>query len=224
MIWLVGQDLNQYRQLIHSFVIRKIQSRQFHALSEVINNKNESPDAILIDIDGMEALSLEYCWIATHSNDNKKTNILLFSSNADEAIEVSAFEAGANDFILKPFKPAAVVERISTRLEKVSSKHVIRSVVDGEHPLEIDKEKFSVRFKEEEVLFSRKEFELLFLLAGNPGKVYRREELYKALWSGEYDPKDRTIDVHILRIRKKISDNSIITIKGVGYRFNLKYQ
>ncbi len=222
MIWLVGKDLNQYRPLLHTFSNQKIASKHYESLTDALRVLDQKPDAILIDIDGVEQLSLEFCWIVNHNINYKKASIFIFSSNADETLEVSAFEAGASDFIVKPFRKDAVLSRIQSRLNNFSENHLIRSSLNGETVLEINKEEFSVLFKDEMITLSRKEFELLYLLAGNPGKVFSREELYKRVWSNEYDPKDRTIDVHILRLRKKLDDNIITTLKGVGYRLNLK--
>jgi two-component system alkaline phosphatase synthesis response regulator PhoP len=177
MIWLVGEDLNQYRQLLHSFAVQKIPNRQFDRLADVIHNIEQKPEAILIDIDGIEQLSLEFCSIVSHKQYNCKTNILLFSSNTDENVEVSAFEAGANDFILKPFKHTAVLQRIQARLDKLSSTQVLKLILHPTHTLEINKEEFTVQYDGNEITFSKKEFELLFLLASNPGNVFRREEL-----------------------------------------------
>jgi two-component system alkaline phosphatase synthesis response regulator PhoP len=222
MIWLVGKDLGEYRPLINTLSTQKIFSKEYNNLSDVLRVLDQMPDAIIIDVDGIEALSLEFCWIVNHNLKYKKANIIFFSSNNDSNLEVSAFEAGVSDFILKPFKKEAAISRIQSRLNIHSDKHVIRTSQNGETIFEINKEDFSVLFKDSLITLSKKEFELLYVLAANPGKVFGREELYKKIWSSEYDPKDRSIDVHILRLRKKLDENIITTLKGIGYRFNLK--
>ena len=218
MIWLVGKDLVQYRQIMHSLNVQKIANEQYENITDVFKILDKKPEAILIDIDGIETVSLEFCWIVNHNSKFSKATIMVFSSNVDEALEVSAFEAGVADFIVKPFKKEAVLSRINARLNNFSSTRLIRTVDND--VLEINKEDFSISYRNTLISLSKKEFELLYLLASNPGKVFKRDELYKRIWSGDYDPNDRSIDVHILRIRKKLTDNVISTIKGVGYRFN----
>jgi two-component system alkaline phosphatase synthesis response regulator PhoP len=223
MIWFVGKTLEQYQPVIRSLNVNRIQSRQYASLTDVLNLIDEKPQAIVIDMDGIETLTLEFCWIVTHNLNPKRTNILLFSSNSDESLEVSAFQSGASDFILKPFKDQPVVSRISSRIGFTNENSMLRSSGNGQQTLEINKDEFSVIYDGNEITFSRKEFELLYLLASHPGKVFSREEIYKKIWTGAFDPKERTIDVHILRVRKKLDDNVISTLKGVGYRFNLKH-
>ena len=222
MIWLVGKNPLQFNTLAHSLQVGKMPSRQYENLTEVLNFIEEKPEAILIDMDGMEELSLEFCWIVTQKLSLKNTSIILFSSNKNESMEVSAFQSGASDFILKPFKEKPVFSRIISRLHQPNDKHILRHTINGNEILEINREEYSVRYRNEEITLSRKEFELLYLFAGNPGKVFSREELYKRIWSGLFDPKERTIDVHILRLRKKLDEKLIATLKGVGYRFNTR--
>jgi two-component system alkaline phosphatase synthesis response regulator PhoP len=223
MIWFVGKKLEQYKPVMHTLSANKINSRQYESLTDVMKQMDQKPMAIVIDMDGIETLSLEFCWIVTHNMNPKQTNILLFSSNSDEKLEVSAFQSGASDFILKPFREQSVVSRISSRIGINNDNSIVRSSGNGKQMLEINKDQFSVVYNGTEINFSRKEFELLHLFASQPGKVFSREDLYKKIWTGTFNSKERTIDVHILRIRKKLDDSVITTLKGVGYRFNLKY-
>lgn len=147
----------------------------------------------------------------------KDTAIIFLTALADEENEIFGLELGADDYISKPIKPKLFISKVKATLRRLSSKSELIIFDD----LEIDREKFIVRYKGEEIIFPRKEFELLALLASKPGKVFLRQDILNKVWGRDVIVGDRTIDVHVRKIRKKLNNDSIQTIKGVGYKFDI---
>lgn len=177
----------------------------------------EKPDIILLDImmpvmDGIQA-----CQEIRKIEDLKDAYIIFLTARVEEYSEIAGFSAGADDYISKPIKPGALVSRIQTVLKR-QQKSDDSDELNFED-LKIDRKSFEVTYKENKVHFARKEFELLYLLAGNPGKVYSRNDILDNIWGNDVYVGDRTIDVHIRKIREKVGSKIIKTVKGVGYKF-----
>ena len=136
----------------------------------------------------------------------------------EEYSEVAAFDAGGDDYITKPIKPRALLSRINSFYKRKSSVDNSKNVIEVENLL-IDKDSYVVKLDGNEVFFPKKEFELLYFLATNPKKVYSRESLIRNLWGTDVHVVARTVDVHIRKIREKLGQDFISTIKGVGYKF-----
>lgn len=147
----------------------------------------------------------------------KDTAIIFLTALADEENEIFGLEVGADDYISKPIKPKLFISKVKATLRRLNTKSELIVFND----FEIDREKFVVRYKGEEIIFPRKEFELLALLASKPGKVFLRQEILNKVWGRDVIVGDRTIDVHVRKIRKKINADCIQTIKGVGYKFDI---
>ena len=144
--------------------------------------------------------------------------IIFLTAREEEYSEVAAFEAGADDYITKPIKPRALISRINSFYKrKSSSKNLANLLTIGD--LNIDKDTYTVTLKGKEIFFPKKEFELLYFLACNEKKVYSRDSLLRNIWGMDVRVVPRTVDVHIRKIREKIGQNYINTIKGVGYNF-----
>ncbi|MFL5729877.1 MAG: response regulator [Cytophagaceae bacterium] len=177
------------------------------------------PDLILLDImmpvmDGIEA-----CRAIRKIPELKDVFIIFLTARSEEYSEVAAFEAGANDFIVKPIKPRALVSRINAFFKRdVEEKdnHVIRV-----KNISIDKTSYTVYKDSQRIAMARKEFELLYLFCQNPNKIFNREELLKQVWGSDVYVVSRTVDVHIRKIREKIGAEYINTIKGIGYKLEL---
>ena len=155
--------------------------------------------------------------------DFKEVPIIFLTAKSGETDEILGLELGASDYIQKPISPKKLIARVNSNLrkttvEKRSSEEKMQLAIG---PLLIDKEKFIVHIENSETIFPRKEFMLLFFLASNPGRVYSRTELLKEIWGDDVFVVDRTVDVHIRKIREKLGEhfNLIETIKGVGYKF-----
>jgi two-component system, OmpR family, alkaline phosphatase synthesis response regulator PhoP len=178
----------------------------------------EKPHLIILDImmpvmDGIEA-----CRIIRQNPEMKNTMIAFLTARNEDYSQIAGFDVGADDYISKPIKPRVLVSRIKALLRRVSGETNGSMVKIG--GLEIDREKYTVSYNDEQMTFPRKEFELLSLLISKPGKVFTREEIMTRVWGDDIIVGDRTIDVHIRKIREKLGDDSIKTIKGVGYKFD----
>ena len=179
--------------------------------------KRLKPDLILLDVmmpvlDGIEA-----CKIIKSDSDFAETFVVFLTARAEEYSEIAGFNAGADDYISKPIKPRVLLSRISAILRRKSKAPVETKLTVGN--IVIDRETFLVYKGEERIQLARKEFELLYLLASKPGKVFTREYILEKVWGDEVLVVDRTIDVHIRKLREKIGDDYIGTVKGVGYKF-----
>lgn len=178
----------------------------------------EKPHLIILDImmpvlDGIEA-----CRIMRSNPDLKNSMIAFLTARNEDYSQIAGFDVGADDYISKPIKPRVLVSRIKALLRRVGGEPASHTVKIGD--LEIDREKYTVSINGEQLVFPRKEFELLSLLISKPGKVFTREEIMTRVWGDDIIVGDRTIDVHIRKIREKLGDDSIKTIKGVGYKFD----
>lgn len=149
------------------------------------------------------------------------TYIIFLTARAEEYSEVAAFDIGADDYITKPIKPRALMSRISALFRRESKKSKPEdSVTVGE--LTIDRKSYTVFNRNMPVTLPKKEFELLFFLAQNPNKVFSRDDLLQNIWGTDVYVLARTVDVHIRKVREKIGEGYIKTVKGVGYKFDLK--
>jgi two-component system, OmpR family, alkaline phosphatase synthesis response regulator PhoP len=148
----------------------------------------------------------------------KNTLIAFLSARDEDYSQIAGFESGADDYITKPIKPKVFVSRIKglmRRIEEQSTQAVIHA-----GNLQIDKERYLVVQENKEITLPRKEFELLCLMASKPGRVFKREEILSRIWGNDTIVGDRTIDVHIRKLREKLGDDYFKTIKGIGYKFD----
>ena len=148
----------------------------------------------------------------------KDTLIIFLSALSDESTEIRGLETGADDFLTKPISPKILLSKVNALFRRLN-KEDSDTVQIGD--LVIDREKYMVIYKGTDIVLARKEFELLALLASKPGKVFLRNEILNQVWGTEVIVGDRTIDVHIRKIRQKLNLDCITTVKGVGYKFEL---
>jgi len=180
--------------------------------------KENSPSMIILDIMMPGKNGIEVCKILRLQPQFKDTVIIFLSALSDEGTEIKGLETGADDYITKPISPKVLISKVNALFRRVAKESDdILQVED----LVIDREKYSVTYKKEPVALARKEFELLALLASKPGKVFLRNEILDKVWGTEVIVGDRTIDVHIRKIRQKLGVDCITTVKGVGYKFEL---
>ena len=177
-----------------------------------------NPDLILIDIMMPEIDGIEICRKLRDIEKFQSTFILFLTARVEEYSEVAAFDAGGDDYITKPIKPRALLSRINSFYKRKSSVDNSKNVIEVEN-LIIDKDSYVVKVDGNEVFFPKKEFELLHFLATNPKKVFSRESLLRNIWGADVHVVARTVDVHIRKIREKLGQDFINTIKGVGYKF-----
>ncbi|WP_109829455.1 response regulator transcription factor [Reichenbachiella versicolor] len=178
------------------------------------------PDLILLDIMMPGQDGVETCRQMRELSELSGTFIIFLTARVEEYSEVAAFENGADDYLTKPIKPRALMSRINAIFRR-SKKEIDTEEKINVGDLMIDKQGFIVRKNETEFNFPKKEFELLYFLAKHPGKVFSREDLLHNIWGSDVYVLTRTVDVHIRKVREKIGDGYISTIKGVGYKFEL---
>jgi len=176
------------------------------------------PDLIILDVMMPGKTGIEVCSALRLLPAFKSTLIIFLTAMSDDTAEVKGLEIGADDYLKKPIRPNVLMSKVNSLFRRVS-KEIDHNINLGE--LIINRENFSVRFKNVEINLARKEFELLSLLASKPSKVFLRNEILNQIWGTEVIVGDRTIDVHIRKIRQKLNLDCIKTVKGVGYKFEL---
>ena len=176
------------------------------------------PDLIILDIMMPGKNGIEVCNILRMQPAFKETLIIFLTALSDEGTEVKGLETGADDFITKPVSPKVLVSKVNALFRRLNKEDTgILQIGD----LKIDREKYIVNYLGADIILARKEFELLALLASKPGKVFLRNEILNQVWGTVVIVGDRTIDVHVRKIRQKLSLDCITTVKGVGYKFDL---
>jgi two-component system alkaline phosphatase synthesis response regulator PhoP len=181
--------------------------------------KTFSPDLILLDIMMPHQDGVETCRQMREIPELAEAHITFLTARAEEYSEVAAFEAGADDYITKPIKPRALMSRISALFRKESKSKSKPQISAG--GLIIDRSSYTVIADDAQFTLPKKEFELLYFLAQNPNKVFSRDELLHNIWGTDVYVLARTVDVHIRKVREKIGDGYISTVKGVGYKFEI---
>ena len=176
------------------------------------------PDIILMDVMMPEMSGIEACEEIKNIDQLSQAIIIFLSARSEDYTQISAYDAGADDYISKPVNPKILLKKISNIAKKISSEKNAPKTIDL-GSIKINKEEYVVIKDKKEILLPRKEFELLFLLATKPEKVFTREEIMNKVWGTQVVVGDRTIDVHVRKLREKIGEKHIKTLKGVGYKF-----
>jgi two-component system alkaline phosphatase synthesis response regulator PhoP len=187
----------------------------------VAEAKKVQPDLIVLDIMMPKMDGIEACRIMRTMPEFKTTFMVFLTARSEEYSEIAGFNVGADDYIAKPIKPRALVSRINAILRRNSAPEEVADNKLEIGDLVIDREAYLVFQGGNKVVLAKKEFELLYLLASKPGKVYTREVILKNIWEDSVVVTNRTIDVHIRKIREKLGENYVSTVKGVGYKFEL---
>ena len=207
-------DLIEYNLKKEGFKVIKAENGE----EGISKAKEHRPDLILLDImmpkmDGLEAVE-----IMRKDDDLKKTPIIFLTARSDEKTEIDGLNKGGDDYITKPISTTKLVSRIKAVLRRFDDSEQTANKLEG-HDLQIDKDRYIVLQEGNEFQLPRKEFELLFFLASRKGKVHDRQTLLNKVWGDNIYVVDRTVDVHVRKIREKLGDHYIETVKGVGYRF-----
>lgn len=182
--------------------------------------KKFTPDLVLLDIMMPKMDGVETCRLLRDVPALQKTFIIFLTARSEEYSEVAAFDVGADDYITKPIKPRALISRINALFRRDTKKTVPESTITIGN-LIIDRVSYTIKLHNKEINLPKKEFELLFFLAQNPNKVFSRDDLLQNIWGSDVYVLARTVDVHIRKVREKIGDDYITTVKGVGYKFSL---
>ena len=191
-------------------------------LSAISKAKEIIPNLIIMDIMMPNMDGIEACEKLRADQKFNDTIIMFLTARGEDYSHVAAYEAGADDYVTKPVKPKVLVSKVKgllRRLKKVIENNI--NNIEFEN-IKIDREKYKVYISDKTLNLPRKEFELLYLLASKPDKVFKRDKIMEMVWGGEVIVGDRTIDVHIRKLREKIGDKYFKTVKGVGYKFVLE--
>ena len=188
-------------------------------LSAIKKAKEIIPNLIIMDVMMPKMDGIQACENLRANEKFNDTIIMFLTARGEDFSHVAAYEAGADDYVTKPVKPKILISKVKgllRRFKKVTDNDI--AIIELNN-ITIDKEKYKVYISGNNLDLPRKEFELLYLLASKPDKVFKREKIMENVWGGEVVVGDRTIDVHIRKLREKLGDKYIKTIKGVGYKF-----
>ncbi len=191
----------------------------FNGKEAIAKAKKEHPQLIIMDVMMPEMDGMEACENIRKIPELQDTIITFLTARSEDYSQVAGFDAGADDYIAKPIKPKVLVSKVQALLRRLKGVEGVSSTTTltlGN--IEINREEYKIIKDGEEIILPRKEFELFYLLATKPGKVFTREEILDKVWGNEVVVGGRTIDVHIRKLREKIGDSFFKTIKGVGYK------
>ena len=180
--------------------------------------KKENPDLIILDVMMPEMDGMETCYQMRNLPALKDTLIAFLTARGEDYSQIAGFDAGADDYITKPVKPRVLVSKVKAILRRKGGNAKVEEEIEV-GGISIDRERYLIKKEGVDINLPKKEFELLSLLMSKPGRVYTREVIMNNIWGGEVVVGDRTIDVHIRKLREKLGDNFIKTVKGVGYKF-----
>ncbi len=178
--------------------------------------RDVNPSLIILDIMMPEMDGIETCQIIRRDLQMSQPIITFLTSRAEDYSQIAGFEAGADDYITKPIRPRLLLSKVESLLRRT----IQSETIENTSSILIDREKYLVYVQGESKILPKKEFELLELLASRPGKVFKREQILSIVWGNDTIVGERTIDVHIRKLREKIGNDYIRTIKGVGYTFS----
>ena len=183
--------------------------------------KKEHPQLIIMDVMMPEMDGMEACENIRKIPELSNTIITFLTARSEDYSQVAGFEAGADDYISKPIKPKLLVSKVKALLRRLKGEETknLETITVGS--IIINREEYKIIKDNVEIVLPRKEFELFYLLASKPGKVFKREEILDKIWGNDVIVGGRTIDVHIRKLREKIGDDYFKTTKGVGYKFEL---
>ena len=219
----------------NNLLIVKENNRDFNGMIEFLNSNGfktsiasndkefiekttkSSPDLILMSIDGNSFDTIKLCQLLKSNKNTEAIFIVLLSTRKEEEIQIKGLEAGADDFVFQPITQRVLLSRLKALLKRRKWK----GVDDESEELFIDEERFLIIRKGQEIYLPKKEFQILSLLYSKPNKVFTREEIKNSLWENFEQVRGRTIDVHIRKIREKIGEDIVATVKGIGYRLEL---
>lgn len=181
--------------------------------------KKEKPDLVILEVDLNEGDGIETCWDIRADNSLAKIPVAFYATRSDDFIQITGFEAGADEFISKSVKSRLFAHRIKALLKRCYEKEEGAKEIKTYGNIEIDEEQVMVFKKGEPLKLSKKEFQLVVLLTSRPGKVFKRNYILLKVWGDDIIVGDRNIDTHIKKLRKKLGKQHIETVRGIGYKF-----
>ena len=187
----------------------------------IVMAKKERPQLIIMDVMMPEMDGMEACENIRKIPELAQVIITFLTARSEDYSQLAAFEVGADDYITKPIKPKLLISKVKALLRRLKNEESKSAETLNIGNIEISREEYKIIKDSIEIVLPRKEFELFYLLASKPGKVFKREEILDKVWGNEVVVGGRTIDVHIRKLREKIGEDLFITIKGVGYKFEI---
>ena len=186
--------------------------------SAIKKAEKEIPNLIIMDVMMPKMDGIEACGIIRQNPKFNDTIIMFLTARGEDYSHVAAYDAGADDYVTKPIKPKVFISKVKGLLRRLKKENNLTSIIEiGK--LIIDSDEYKVKVSDQSFSLPRKEFELLYLLASKPEKVFKRQKIMEFIWGSEVVVGDRTIDVHMRKLREKIGDKYLKTVKGVGYKF-----
>ena len=186
--------------------------------SAIKKAEKEIPNLIIMDVMMPQMDGIEACSIIRKNPIFNDTIIMFLTARGEDYSHVAAYDAGADDYITKPVKPKVFLSKVKGLLRRLKKESILESTIEvGD--LVIDRDEYKVKISGNPLILPRKEFELLYLLASKPEKVFKRGKIMQSIWGSDVVVGDRTIDVHMRKLREKIGDSYFKTVKGVGYKF-----
>ena len=186
--------------------------------SAIKKAEKEIPNLIIMDVMMPHMDGIETCSIIRKNPIFNDTIIMFLTARGEDYSHVAAYDAGADDYITKPVKPKVFLSKVKGLLRRLKKESILESTIEvGD--LVIDRDEYKVKISGKPLILPRKEFELLYLLASKPEKVFKRGKIMQSIWGSDVVVGDRTIDVHMRKLREKIGDSYFKTVKGVGYKF-----
>jgi len=183
--------------------------------------KKENPDLIILDIMMPEMDGIETCRQLRDLPEFKNTLIAFLTARNEDYSQIAGFDVGADDYITKPIKPRVLTSRINALFRRYKEEEKIdKGKITNIGNLQIDRDQYLIYQDGEKIVLPRKEFELLSLLTSKPGKVFTRDEILEKVWGSDIVVGDRTIDVHVRKLREKLGEECIKTVKGIGYKYD----
>jgi two-component system, OmpR family, alkaline phosphatase synthesis response regulator PhoP len=182
--------------------------------------RQHRPNLVILDIMMPEMDGIEVCRRIRAQPEFNETTIAFLTARDEDLSQINALDVGGDDYISKPIKPQVLISRVKALLRRNKLDDATNSPIIKIGDLEIDRQKVQILRGSEIIELPRKEFELIVLLVSKPGKVFTREEIYSKIWGNDVIVGDRTIDVHIRKLREKLGENYIKTLKGIGYKFD----
>lgn len=180
--------------------------------------RRTQPDLVVLDVMMPKKTGVEVCQILRTQAAFKETLIIFLTAVNDDGSQIRGLETGADDYVSKPVSPKVFLSRVNALFRRLNKTEVKTLELDN---IKIDPERFMVQVDGKDIVLAKKEFELLYLLAQKPGRVFLRNEILNQVWGNDVIVGDRTIDVHIRKIRQKLGIDCVTTVKGVGYKFEL---
>ena len=180
--------------------------------------RRTQPDLVVLDVMMPRKTGVEVCQLLRAQPAFKETLIIFLTAVNDEGTQINGLETGADDYVSKPISPKVFISRVNALFRRLNKTEARILKIDN---LTIDPERFIIQIDDKDIVLAKKEFELLYLLALKPGRVFLRNEILNQVWGNDVIVGDRTIDVHIRKIRQKLGIDCITTVKGVGYKFEL---